>query len=87
MSKCLSDRKESECVSTDGSQGPMDQTAEADTEEGMSDRRNAGRLLKSLSKMCSYGAQVTGYFCYVHLYASVSYIFSLFTASEFFTRP
>ena len=29
----------------------MDQTAEADTEEGMSDRRNAGRLLKSLSKM------------------------------------
>ena len=51
MSKCLSDRKESECVSTDGSQRPIDQTAEADTEEGMSDRRNAGRLLKSLSKM------------------------------------
>ena len=29
----------------------MDQMAEADTEEGMSNSRDAGRLLKPLSKM------------------------------------
>ena len=46
MIKWQNDRQERGCVSINWSQRPMDRTAEADTEEGMSDSRDAGSTAK-----------------------------------------